>query len=664
MTDVDTAARTPPRSLAESLRDRTDDSLRVLLLARPDLARPVPVDMTQLASRASAPASVNRAVDSLDAFHLGVLSTVSGRHDPTDIQTVQAAVPGPAAVVARAVEVLSELALVWGPPSSLRVARAVHEALGAHPAGDATPPGPEPPQLEGPRVDQDAVDAAAAGTAFDVVRRVETLLGAWADSPPAVLRSGGLGVREVRSTASLLDVDGAQAAFLIEVVAAAGLVDRHGEPGLDEVWLPTPAASGWPERSVAGRWVDLATAWLTTPRATGLVGERDEHGRPTNALTPDLHRPHTTSTRALSLRALACARPVQPSAEAVAAWVAWQQPRRAALRDRVVRHTLAEAAWVGVTGRGVMSRAGSQLLDGADAAAMLAPLLPHPVDMVVLQADLTAVAPGPLERALAASLAVMADVESRGGATVYRFSAASLRRALDAGWPASQLHTFLAQHSRTPVPQPLTYLVDDSARRHGRLRVSTGGTFLRSDDPAEIDALVADHGLGALRLRRVAPTVAVSELSADDVVHLLREAGHAPVVETPDGSPALPRANQRRARLRPPFRATRLTLTPDEAEVVVAAIRAGEQAAAHRPAEGIARRSASALDMLAALREAAQSAGSVWLSYVDRTGTHSERVVDPLRVDAGWLTAHDHRTDRTRTFALHRIRQVAPLQPP
>ncbi|NEC50156.1 helicase-associated domain-containing protein, partial [Actinospica acidiphila] len=91
------------------------------------------------------------------------------------------------------------------------------------------------------------------------------------------------------------------------------------------------------------------------------------------------------------------------------------------------------------------------------------------LDHVLLQADLTAVAPGPLERPLADMLGVLADVESKGGATVYRFTPASVRRALDAGRSAADLHAFLAAHSRTPVPQPLAYLVDDVARRHGHL---------------------------------------------------------------------------------------------------------------------------------------------------------------------------------------------------
>ncbi|MBR7678422.1 helicase-associated domain-containing protein, partial [Streptomyces daliensis] len=187
------------------------------------------------------------------------------------------------------------------------------------------------------------------------------------------------------------------------------------------------------------------------------------------------------------------------------------------LRSRLARWALEEAELLGFTGRGALaSYARPFLLDdgrgdpgdpsepesGARAreltpvelasaaeraADALAPLLPEPLDHVLLQADLTAVAPGPLERALAATLGALADVESKGGATVYRFSPASVRRGLDAGLTATDVHAFLAAHSRTPVPQPLTYLVDDVARRHGRLRVGAASSYVRCDD----DALLA-----------------------------------------------------------------------------------------------------------------------------------------------------------------------------
>ena len=48
------------------------------------------------------------------------------------------------------------------------------------------------------------------------------------------------------------------------------------------------------------------------------------------------------------------------------------------------------------------------------------------------------------------------------------------------------------------------------------------------------------------------------------------------------------------------------------------------------------------------------------IGYVDNHGTSSERIVDPLRVEGGRLTAHDHRADDIREFAVHRITAVRP----
>ncbi|MDQ4084753.1 MAG: WYL domain-containing protein, partial [Actinomycetota bacterium] len=73
------------------------------------------------------------------------------------------------------------------------------------------------------------------------------------------------------------------------------------------------------------------------------------------------------------------------------------------------------------------------------------------------------------------------------------------------------------------------------------------------------------------------------------------------------------------------------------------------------------RRSAPAA-ALAQLREAAEAGATVWLAYLDRDGGQTERLVDPLRIEGGWLTAYDHRTDDTHTFLVHRIGAVSPVR--
>ena len=161
--------------------------------------------------------------------------------------------------------------------------------------------------------------------------------------------------------------------------------------------------------------------------------------------------------------------------------------------------------------------------------------MPEPLDHVLVQADLTVVAPGPLEPMLAADMAAVANVESAGSATVYRVTEASVRRALDGGRTAEELHDLFRTRSRTPVPQGLTYLIDDVARRHGRLRGGAAAAFLRCDDPVLLAEVAAHPAAARLELRRIAPTVLVSPVPLGEVLEELRGAGFAPAAEDANG---------------------------------------------------------------------------------------------------------------------------------
>ena len=509
------------------------------------------------------------------------------------------------------------------------------------------------------------VNQAAAGAAYELVHRVELLLDHWGNQPPAGLRQGGLAVRDLKATAQLLHGDERTAGLVVEIAAAAGLVAQGSSEDHDVAWLPTDGFDAWRGQSLARRWTRLAEAWLENPRLTGLVGGRFQ-GRPVNALAPDLERTWAPASRreALGQVAEVDAGQVLAAGTGVPSLVArlqWLRPRRPAARGEAVAWTVAEAAVVGVLGLGGLSTHGRALLLEGDeaAAAALEPLLPRPVDHVLLQADLTAVAPGPLEEPLARDLATVARVESRGGATVYRFSEASIRHAFDVGWSAVEVRDAITRAARTEVPQALDYLIDDVARTFGTVRLGTAETYLRSDDEAALAALVHDPRAADLGLRRIAPTVLVSSEPADELLPRLRELGVAPVVEGADGLVRLGRREVHRTRAprsphpgpQGPARAAA------HVAATVTAIRAGDRAAETQPA---ARTSAqqSPASALAVLREAAESSRTVCIGYVDRDGSSHERVVDPERVDGGWLRAFDHRTDEVRSFAIHRISSV------
>ncbi len=710
-----------PRTLADQFRSWPDPQLSALLEARPDLAAPAPHDSSQLAARVVVKASVLRVLDSLDALELGTLRALVQETDPASLAATPEA-------VARALERLETLALVWGAPTRpvlvvgelLRLppgppsdevpalledlapaARAILDHLdetgadgrwggGAGPTADLVAAGlltriderhvtvpwtvrialgadrgrriDEPPALATSERPRSLVDRAAAGAAFELVRRTELLLDRWGTHPPAALKAGGLGVRDLRAAASLLHVEIGVAALVIETASAAGLLDQGMSDDLDSGWLPTEAFDSWQLGSTSQRWASLARAWLTNPRLVSAVGGRVAD-KPVNALSPDLARSWQVELRTDVLAELAHL--AEDQALAAGTGVAslhqrmrWRRPRRPAFRLNQVDPTLAEAALLGVTGLNGLSSFGRQLIAGADPAQALDELLPRPVDHVLLQADLTAIAPGPLEQELARKLALVADVESRGGATVYRFAATSVRRAFDAGWSATEVHDFVSSTSRTPVPQSLTYLVDDVSRRFGTLRAGHAESFLRSDDETALTELLHAPGADALRLRRIAPTVVISDVPLGTLLPRIRELGLAPVVEAVDGTVRVARPDvfRARSRRRAPTAASGVRVIARTAAVVTA-IRAGDRSAASRPSRGTT--ASSPTDVIAMLRQAAEASEHLVIGYVGNDGTVAERMVSPERVEGGRLTAYDERSDSTRQFAIHRITAVS-----
>ncbi|MEV6481427.1 helicase-associated domain-containing protein [Streptomyces sp. NPDC051576] len=750
-----------PRAVA-ALREQAlvwgaDDRLRLVRTARELLApspqHPSPTGLGPTVAEATAGMSPGRIQEivttaGLPSTHDPVSAVASLTKLFTARRRMKALLAG---APAESLEVLTRL--VWGPPYGQVTADpaahlrwlidrglllptapgtvvlprevALHLRAGrAHRATEPVAPPVEARATHRPQV----VDEAAAGQAYTALATVEELLKDWDEGGPAVLRAGGLSVRDLKRTAVALDVAEPVAAFWVELAYAAGLLASDGEA--DERYAATPAYDEWLEQPPAQRWARLAETWLTATRTSGLVGGRDAKERTLSALGPGLDRSAAPEVRHRVLGLLAALpEGTSPSAESVLARLRWERPLRGPggaqrgaqegtqgdddLRSRLARWTLNEAEMLGVTGRGALSGQGRALLGtrgaaiapaadpatpssgpgdklpvhhhrppaapeplspaeqavaSAAAARLLTPLLPEPLDHVLLQADLTAVAPGPLNRPLADMLDVLADVESKGGATVYRFTPGSVRRALDAGRSASDLHDFLTAHSRTPVPQPLAYLIDDVARRHGHLRIGAASAYVRCDDDAVLSEILADKRSAGLRLRRLAPTVLAAQADPAALLDGLRAMGFAPAAESADGDVVITRAHSHRT---PPRTAPDPVPdgppTPDTTllSAAIRAIRAGDRASTTplKPSSappGELPRTTPA-ETLATMQAAVLTGGTLWIGYVNAEGSASQRVIAPIRVEGGFVTAYDHTADEVRTYPLHRVTGVAEL---
>jgi hypothetical protein len=274
-------------------------------------------------------------------------------------------------------------------------------------------------------------------------------------------------------------------------------------------------------------------------------------------------------------------------------------------------------------------------------------------------------------------LALVADAESRGGATVYRVTPDSVRRALDAGFTAAEVHALFRRRSRTSLPQTLEYMIDDVARRHGGLRVGNAGAYIRGEDEALMNEVVTDRRLVSLSLRRLAPTVLASPYSTARVLEALRDAGYAPVPEDATGAAVLSRPKSPRGPARPAPRGARSddfdppSLPAPRLAGVVEQIRLGDRlarAARRSPltralvdAEGAPLTSSQAhTQALSVLQQAMREQARVWVGYVDAHGSSASKLVRPVSMGAGYLRAEDDRTQMLHTFALHRITSAVP----
>ncbi|OEV06804.1 DNA-binding protein, partial [Streptomyces nanshensis] len=171
----------------------------------------------------------------------------------------------------------------------------------------------------------ETADETAAGQALAALGTLEDLLSSWETEPPSVLRAGGLGVRDLKRTATALDLPEPTAVFWIELAYAAGLLASDNEP--DECYAPTPAYDEWLRLPAHERWSHVVLRWLTGTRVPGLVGTRDAKGRGLAALGQGLDRGLTADVRRRTLELLAGLAPgAAPAQQSVLARLRWERP--------------------------------------------------------------------------------------------------------------------------------------------------------------------------------------------------------------------------------------------------------------------------------------------------------------------------------------------------
>ena len=525
------------------------------------------------------------------------------------------------------------------------------------------------PQIPAAAVATESVLATAQAAVQVLLRAVTSLLDEASSGSIAALKKGGVGPRERSRLATRLALPAETLALVIDLTYAAGLLGQA-----DAGYAPTERYASWRDAPPARQWSELAAAWFTlehAPTSREIQGDKE--------LPPPL--PLASAAGALRRAVLRAARGGL-SVRAVGDHVDWFCPLHGYEADPL-RHKVAaavrEAELLAVVATDVLTDCGEQLvaiLDGeqSDAepvdvvdelAQRVAGVLVETPCTVILQSDLTAVVSGQPTAAVSRLLAVAAVSEARGAAGVWRFSPASVRAALDAGWTAPRLLAELAAVSDRPVPQPLEYLVTDVARRHGAIRVRGMRSCVVAEETM-VTEILHTRSLAKLSLARVAPTVLSSPYELDEVLARLRAAGLSPVAEDARGGVIVEQQREHRASApRSPVRTvSRTRLGAAELAGQLLADPTGEDAEADAPetVEQLAQLNPALTDTeLILLADAVEHQRDVLITYRNKAGNRTVREIQPRQLYGRWLDSWCHLRDAQREFTVANIESVAPV---
>lgn len=610
-------------ALAARLRDLDDEIVARVIRERaisPGSLR----DVFDLAEALLDPAALALALSGLTRRTLAALATAAEHEEGATPAELAARLNRTVDEVLHDLDAAMDALLVDRTPTHVSVWPAVAAELAAWPAR-GLPSAAElrsaaPPPALAPVDDADRrfLDRGAAERAFTTTIAVTEVILALADAPGRLLARGGLSLPDAKRLAAAAGCELDDVPTLTDLATLAGLIDD--DAGMTR---PTELGDAWRRQPLAERWSALAAAWRAALPAelVSLLAERAESRWGSGLID----------------------------------FVDWLYPAGGGpLLARLRRRGL-QADRLGIAADGRPSSIGRTLVarDAEAAAAVLAPLVPAEVDQVYVQHDLTIVSPGPLAGAIDEHLRRVADVESSGLAGRYRITAESVTRAIAMGETAEGLTAFLTSISLTGVPQPLAYLIDETARRYGAVRVGAlepdeaaelgGRTAVRSDEPLLLEAILIDAATASLALRRVGPQRAVSRFEAAVVLWTLIDARYPAASD--EGTVTPERPGRTRTRVIPP-------VVDDTVAAAVARIRSGSTVGIDGDSAWVARQWELALR------------GKLSLRATVRLPDGSERSFDlePTGIAAGRVRGRDKAADIERTLPVSSITALEPLE--
>lgn len=421
----------------------------------------------------------------------------------------------------------------------------------------------------------------------------------------------GFGVGDVKRLAGHLRKSNVTVRGYFVLAQLLKLVQLEG----DRWWL-SAAAQSYLEAPVMQRWQIIAEQWVLS---LGSVGTSE-------------------------LSALLTSEPTLALEEALA--------RVFPLADESLGQELSQlveqAAGIGFSVGGKPTKLVMHCLAGdfESAVSALNPHLPKAQSNLIVQADLSLIAPGPLETAVEATLRKFAQIEQVSVACTYRLSALSLSHGLECGLTGKQVRELLEDLSGKALPQPVEYLLREAEARFGRLRLIEGKgpekTLIQSTDGMLLTEILNDVRLRPFGLFALTASTLATRFEPEVVYFGLRDVGYVPVRIGADDKVLSPQAKRSWA-------VGVAATVADPVAQLIEQLRLADDRVGAEPDDQ---------DLLRQIQLALKNKAELNVVLTGRDGAEVEFRVLPTSLANGRLRGLDKKADIERTLPLERIVRV------
>lgn len=450
--------------------------------------------------------------------------------------------------------------------------------------------------------DQISIDLDCGIHAFEAMQAVTELIFDLDQHLVREVAKGALGLPDIKRASAHLGKSKDFVRTIFELAKVAGLISAN-----DSRFQPTALADSWMSAAPKSRWLILSEAWLTL---LGTAGSKEVLYQLTQSKTSSLKK---LIHSAFPFASLAPASRIN---------------RLADMADQIgLSSQGAPASWLPE----VLSR------KLPAAAKSLESRLPAQQERIIVQADLSIITPGPLVSSLEVQLRKFADTESIGLATSYRISPLSISCGLEEGMTEEQIRLLLQRLNGAALPQPVDYLIRETAERFGRLKIQKAakGSLLISNDDLLAKQITMDSKLKTLMLGN-SPSGITSPLDPQTLYHSLRENGYLAVLIDDEGKVIAPSAIHK---------------SPNESAVFI------EQIERLRAQDIEMADAAPASDMERKILLALKTK-SVLQVQINANGKIMDFLLEPIGMANGRLRARDRKADIERTLPVSAITSI------